>query len=360
VKKLEHIRRQFRHGVGYELNLARPKTFNEKLQWLKLFHHDPILTVMADKIAMKDLVAERVGAQHVIPTIATFSSADELTQESLKSSCVLKLNNGSGEVLFMDDPGNIDLTALRERVATWLLPSRNHYFYSAEWCYRDIPSRILAEPIIAPPADLVDYKIFCFSGVPRLAMTCSERQAGLKVDFLDTEWTHLPFRRHYPNSAKSIPAPASLESMLTLAARLSHGLPFLRVDFYEVNGRLLVGELTPYPGNGMEPFQPYEWDERLGDWLVLPAMATIRPGRGAAAIQFPGENLARMLDDWDDFPWAEPDPATSPIQYDKTADKAQIVKLTDKLRRMESSLSWRITAPLRALRRATKKSGLLR
>lgn len=355
MRKLAYIRNQFRHQAGYEPDLLSPRTFNEKLQWLKLFHHDPLHIRITDKISAKGFVEERVGATHVIPTLGVFDDAGAFDPASWPVPYVLKLNSGSGEVLFCRQHVEIDAASTRAMIAEWLRPERNHFNFSAEWSYRDIVSRILVEPMIASPEDIIDYKVFCFGGEPRLIMPCTERTSGLKVDFFDTDWNHLPFTRHYPNAATCHARPDVLPELIRLARVLSAGFVFLRVDFYITTGRVLVGELTLYPGNGMEPFSPFDWDRRIGDWINLPELAVILPRPPAHPVRLSRTDLATLLADLDDFRALPDTPCPPPAPNPDQALIAEVSRLSDKVIRMQRSFSWRVTAPLRALRRSIER-----
>lgn len=339
---LDHLRRQFHAQAGYEPNLLEPRTFNEKIQWLKLFYHDPLIEVCTDKISVKDHAARIIGAEHCVPTIAVLNHPDELAATHLARPCALKLANGSGKNLFVRDPADADPDAIRRAIAPWFKPEASHYLYSAEWAYRDLPPRVVIEPLIASPDDIVDYKFFCFGGEPRAVMTCTERTRRLKLDFFDPEWRRLPFARHYPNSENPLARPERLDRMTALARRLAEPFPFVRVDLYDTPAGPLLGELTFYPGNGMEPFQPAEWDRLLGDWLELPGRALISPAPGAPPVEMPREHAFAVAAYLDGRFAAAPCAALEDTENGR---------LRDKIRRMQTSFSWRVTSPLRALRR---------
>ena len=151
---------------------------------------------------------------------------------------------------------------------------RNYYIVHREWPYKNIKPRIIIEKYMEndDKTELKDYKFMCFNGKVRCSFVCSDRYGkdGLKVDFYDLEWNKMPFQRHYPNSKKDIPKPKNYDLMIKLAEKLSSGIPFLRVDFYEINGKVYFGELTFFPGSGFEEFTPEEYDRMLGDMLELP------------------------------------------------------------------------------------------
>ena len=272
VQDARYLKLLFRPSVGYSLDLDDPKTFNEKLQWLKLHDRNPLYTKLVDKAEVKPWVAERIGWEHVVPTLGVWDTFDEIDFGALPDRFVLKCTHDSGGLAICRDRSAFDVAAARRKIERSLA---NNYFWSGrEWPYRDVRPRIIAEEYLDPAggqADLTDYKVMCFGGRARCEFTCTGRADGdLRVDFFDTEWNHLPFTRHYPNADVPPEAPERLRDMVAMAERLSEGMPFVRVDFYEVAGQYYFGEMTLYPGSGMEEFDPERWDGELGSWIELP------------------------------------------------------------------------------------------
>ena len=260
---------KFKRMVGYDLNIENPKTFNEKIQWLKLFNHQDIYTVMVDKFAVKRYVSEQIGHKYVIPTLGVWQRFDDIDFERLPNQFVLKCNHDSGSTVFVENKDTMDIAKTREKLTSAL--NINYYWKGREWPYKNVPRKIIAERYIAVPEDMVDYKFLCFRGNPEMLFTCTERFEGngLKVTFFDLNWNRLNFERHYPSSKKEIARPQNLELMIELSGKLSKGIPFVRVDFYEIKGTVYFGELTFFPGGGMEEFRPVEWDYILGEKIVL-------------------------------------------------------------------------------------------
>lgn len=258
--------------MGKKLDLDHPHTFNEKLQWLKLYDRKARYTHLADKIAVKEYVSSVIGEEYVIPTLAVYNDEDSIEFDSLPEKFVLKCNHDSGSIVICDDKQSFGFAAARKKLHDSL--RRSGYQYGREWPYKNIPRRILAETYLeTETGDLPDYKIHCFNGIPRLILYCRNRfgEGGVTEDFFDEQWTHLPVKRPtIPNSDQVIPKPEKLEEMLELAKKLSKGIPFLRVDFYYVDNRIYVGELTFFPASGFSRFVPEEWDGIIGDWLQLP------------------------------------------------------------------------------------------
>lgn len=250
-------------------DLTHPKTFNEKLQWLKLHDRNPLYTKLVDKAEVKPWVAEHIGWEHVVPTLGVWDSFGEINFDALPERFVLKCTHDSGGLAICRGRATFDEKAAQRKIEHSL--SRNYYWWGREWPYKDVKPRILAEKYLdAGPSGMTDYKILCFGGQARCIFTCTGRAEGdLRVDFFDLNWKHLPFTRHYPNADVLPKTPSRLTEMVALSECLAESIPFVRVDFYEVAGELYFGEMTFYPGSGMEEFDPEEWDLRIGDMLSL-------------------------------------------------------------------------------------------
>jgi len=271
IKKI--IADQFLARVGYTPNIDSPRSYNEKIQWYKLYYRDPLMTRCADKLAVRDYVRETIGERYLVPLIAHYGSETEIDFDTLPNKFVLKLNCGSTTNIICRDKSALDVAATRETVRQWLLPEWNHYNHFFEWSYKDIPSRITCEAFLeSDTGDLCDFKFVCFNGKVQCLFVASDRASGdLRITFYDTEWNRLPFSRGYPPSSIDRPPPKSFKEMIALAEKLSAPFPLVRVDLYEVAGQPFFGELTFYPGNGTEPFTPAEWDYTFGEYFPLPA-----------------------------------------------------------------------------------------
>ena len=265
-----YLKIQFRTIMGKKLNLKNPKTFNEKLQWLKLYDRKPEYTIMVDKYLVKDYVAKKIGKEYIVPTLGVWDSPDEIDFEKLPEKFVLKCNHNSGTgVCICKDKAKLDIEKAKSELRKGL--NQDFYLFGREWPYKNVPRKIIAEQYLKNDAgtDLNDYKLMCFNGKVKCSFVCSERSEKLKVTFFDNDWKRLPFERHYPASEKEIPKPFNFNKMIELAETLSKDIPFVRVDFYEISGKIYFGELTFYPGCGYEEFTPEEWDEKLGSWIKL-------------------------------------------------------------------------------------------
>lgn len=260
----------YKNKLRKPLDLQHPITFNEKLQWLKLYDHNPKYITLADKYAAREFIAQTIGEQYLFPLLGVWNHPKDIAWDELPEQFVLKCTHDSGGVVLCRNKKTMNRDSIYETLfSAW---SRNFYYQGREWPYRDIQPRILAEPLMgeAGQNELLDYKLMVFNGTVRCSFVCSNRTRELHVTFFDIEWRRMPFERHYPQAPNPIPKPKAYEEMVKLAEQLAEGLPFVRVDFYEIDGHPYVGELTLYPGSGFEEFTPSNWDCILGDWLTLP------------------------------------------------------------------------------------------
>lgn len=254
------------------LNLKNPKSFNEKLQWLKLYNRKHQYTLMVDKLKVKDYVADLIGEEYIIPTLGVWENAKDVDFNSLPDKFVIKCNHNSGQGLYIcKNKSEMNEAEVRSNLQKAL--ETDYFIRFREWPYKDVERRIIAEKYIEDKSsvdgDLKDYKFMCFNGKVHCSFVCSERKTDLKVSFFDRDWMPMPFERHYPRSNKPIPKPVHYEEMIRLAEALSKGIPFVRVDFYDVEDKIYFGELTFFPGSGFEEFTPEIWDERLGSLINI-------------------------------------------------------------------------------------------
>lgn len=272
VKKQKYIIcYQYKISFGRFPNLKNPQSFNEKIQWLKLNYKNPLMTRLADKHLVKKYVSKLIGNKYIIPTLGVWNNAKEIDFSKLPRQFVLKTNWGSGQNIIVEDKTKINKNEIINKLNSWINIKQNHYFYSFEWCYKNIKPKIIAEKYIATNnQDLLDYKIMCYSGIAKNLFVCSERKTNLKVTFFDLNWNKLPFKRHYETSSVNLKKPSNLKEIIELSEKLSKPFPFARVDFYITNNKIYFGEITFYPGNGVEKFTPEIWDYKLGKYIILP------------------------------------------------------------------------------------------
>lgn len=268
----KYLRKGYRAHMGKKLNLENPETFNEKLQWLKLHDRRDEYTVMVDKYAAKEYVGGIIGEEHIIPLLGVWDSFDDIDFDSLPERFVLKCNHDCASFIICKDKSSLDIESARKKLTESL--GRSFYLYGREWPYKNVKPRIIAEEYIeGPGGELPDYKVLCFGGVPKIIEYHTGRSRGMhSMLFFDTEWnlTEITNEDKIPSAAEIPGKPAQLEEMLKLSAKLSKGIPHVRVDWFCTEDKLYFGELTFYDGCGWTAFDREEHDLMLGSWIELP------------------------------------------------------------------------------------------
>ena len=267
-----YLKLTYRLMIGKKLNLNNPQTFNEKLQWLKIHDRNYQYTNLVDKIEAKKIVGKVIGEEYIIPTLEICDSFDEIDWEKLPNRFIIKCNHNSGGVIVVNDKKDLDKDSLRTHFNKLL--KKNYYYNGREYPYKNIKPKIMIEENIQnanTKKQIDDYKLMCFNGKVKCSFVCSNRDSkeGLCVNFYDEDWNPMPFERHYPKNKQEFPKPKEYNKMVELAEKLSKNIPFVRFDFYVVNDKIYFGELTFYPGSGMEEITPDECDYILGTWLDI-------------------------------------------------------------------------------------------
>ena len=261
----------FRKKFGYKLNFKNPVTFNEKLQWLKLYDRKDIYTTMVDKYEVKKYVANIIGEKYVIPTLGLYNKFEDINFDKLPNQFVIKCTHDSGGIVICKNKKKFDIMQAKEKISRSL--SRNFYYYGREWPYKNVRPRIIIEKYMEDESkvELKDYKIFCFNGEPKLIMVDTGRFTDHKRNVYDIKWNKINMSINFPNDAtKNQIKPKKLEELVELSRKLSYDIPFVRTDFYIIKEDIYFGELTFFPGSGFQSIQPVEWQEILGSWLNLP------------------------------------------------------------------------------------------
>lgn len=267
------IRMKWKLRMDYPLNLDNPKTYNEKLQWLKLHDRKPIYTTMVDKYEAKKYVADIIGGEYIIPTLAIYDRVEDIEFDKLPNQFVLKWTHDSGGIVICKDKSKLDINVAIKKLKKG---ERSHYYWrSREWPYKNVKPRIIAEQYMEDESgyELKDYKFFCFDGEPKALFIATDRgktDEETKFDFYDMDFNHLPFTNGHPNATREIKKPAGFEVMKRIASQLSKGIPHVRVDLYNINGKIYFGEITFFHWGGMKIFNPREWDYKFGEWIKLP------------------------------------------------------------------------------------------
>ena len=269
-----YLKIMFHLKMGYWLNLNAPKTFNEKLQWLKLYNRKPEYTKMVDKYEAKKIAERILGKEYVIPTLGVWNRFEDIDFGKLPDRFVLKSTNGGGGggVVICRDKKHLDKTSVAERLNTSLKTSI--YRHLKEWPYKNVKPRILAEEFkVDESGELRDYKFYCFNGEPKFFLVASERFSGHRTyfDYFDMDGKHLPFTQGGMNNPVAPALPSTFEEMKQIAKKLSEGIPHARIDLYSVDEKVYFGEFTFFDSSGFEKFTPNEWDETFGGWIVLPS-----------------------------------------------------------------------------------------
>lgn len=268
----KYLKLKYKLIMNKKLNLEHPFTFNEKLQWLKLYDRNPEYTNMVDKYEAKKYVANIIGEEYIIPTLGVWDKFEDIDFEKLPNQFVLKPTHTSGNVFICKDKNNIDYRKLKIEVSKWM--KRRYYYIHREWPYKYIKPRIIAEKYMGTneQKELIDYKFFCFNGNPKVILVCSERFSADNMceTWFDENWNFLDIIESNHRVNKKIKKPINFSQMMEFSKKLSRDIPFIRVDFYEINGKIYFGELTFFPAAGFEKFEPEEWDKKLGNMLELP------------------------------------------------------------------------------------------
>ena len=262
-----------------ELNIEHPIGFNEKLNWIKLYDRNPLYVELVDKYRVRGYVSEKIGEKYLIPLLGVWNDPKEIDFEKLPDRFVLKCNHNSGGGMYICT----DKSKLKKRKAVKILQralNKNYYFIFREWAYKNVESLVLAEEYIEDLSTngvvngLIDYKFYCFNGQPKFLYVSSANIVNnVKHDlitYLDLNWNTPPFSRpDHPQLSIDIEKPEAFDEMIEIAKRLSEGIPFVRVDMYYVNKKILFSELTLYPGGGLGFFSPNEWEQKIGSWIDL-------------------------------------------------------------------------------------------
>lgn len=267
----KYLKLMYWANTGKKLNLDDPKTFNEKLQWLKLHDHKPEYSTMVDKYEAKKWVASRIGDEYVIPTLGVWDSFDEIDFNQLPNQFVLKCTHDSGGLVICKDKNRLDINKARKKIEQSL--KRNYFVVGREYPYKNVKPRIIAEQYMEDKEtqELRDYKIFTFDGIAKALFIVSNRQSGkTTADYFDIDFKPLDFTWGYPHSKVMPSKPECFDEMKKAAEQLAKGTVELRVDFYEVNGKAYFGEMTFFDGSGFDRFDPEEWDNKFGEMIKLP------------------------------------------------------------------------------------------
>lgn len=267
------LRIRFFLAMGKRLNLQNPTSYNEKLQWLKLYDRKPEYSKMVDKYEAKKYVGNIISEEHIIPTIGLYNNVEEIPWDSLPNQFVLKCTHDSGGIVICKDKSSLNIKQAKRKLAKGL--SKSYFYQNREWPYKNVKPRIICEKYMVDESgyELKDYKWFCFDGEVKALFIATDRgnpNEDTKFDFYDSEFNHLPFTNGHPNATREIKKPIGFDKMKEIASKLSKSIPHVRVDLYDINGQIYFGEMTFFHWSGMKPFNPEEWDYKFGEWIKIP------------------------------------------------------------------------------------------
>ncbi len=271
------LKKAYKVNMGQELNLENPQTFNEKLQWLKLYNRKPEYTVMVDKYKVREYIAKELGEGYLIPLLGVWDDPDEIDFDALPDQFVLKCNHNSGlGMCICKDKSKLDIEKVKRELRKGL--AQDYYLTGREWPYKNVPRKIICEKYMTDETgtdlkeedrELVDYKFFCFNGVPKFMYISHDHASNATTDFFDMDFHRLDMRMKDPNSDIIPSRPVLFDNLKVIAEKLSAGIPFVRVDMYVINGQIYFGELTFFHNAGFTKVHPEQWEKTLGDWIDI-------------------------------------------------------------------------------------------
>lgn len=272
--KKEIIKENFQEKLGYIPNIDTPETFNEKIQWLKLYYDNPLIATCCDKYKAKEYIANTIGREYVVKLLGVYNNAEEIDFKALPKQFALKVNDNSGYNIIVKDKNKLNIAATKKLLNKWVQPWESAYYTSFNLGYKNVVPKIIAEEYLDIPNNSKEYKIFCFNGQPEFVLIELDYFGkNPKRAFYDRNFVEKEFKIGKMPKATLDSKPQNFDKMIELAEKLSKPFPLVRVDFYDVNGKIYFGELTFYSGGGFMDIQPREWDRKLGDKLSLNIVA---------------------------------------------------------------------------------------
>ncbi len=269
----EALKIWYRNLKGRDLNLSDPKTFSEKIQWLKIFDVTPDKIRLCDKYLVRDEVSKKVGGEYLVPLLGVWNKAEEIDFQKLPDSFVLKTNHSSGWNIVVTDKSKLNIGKAVKKLNRWM-NTDFACFMGYEMQYREVERKIIAEEYIGDGVnELDDYKVMCFHGKPHVIWVDRGRHTDHRRNLYDRNWNMLPVTMLVPNLDTPLPAPKNLDKMWEIAEILSQGFICARIDFFEVKGKLYFGEITFTSGSGLSDFDPPETNRQWGDLMTLPENA---------------------------------------------------------------------------------------
>lgn len=270
-----YLQRCFESIYHSKVDFENPQTFIEKLQYLKLNNRKDEYTTYVDKYSVRDVIKEKLGEEFLIPLLGVWDNVEQIEFDNLPEKFVIKCNHNSGKGMYIcKDKKQLNIECMKKELAQGL--KEDYYQICREWPYKNVKRKIIAEQYMENKneSDLVDYKFFCFGGEPVYCQVIRNRSTNETIDFFDMNWNHQPFTGVFasnekicPFSKETIQRPITFELMKKSAKILAEGIPFVRIDFYEINKKMYFGEITFFPGGGFGEFYPTEWNKTIGDMI---------------------------------------------------------------------------------------------
>lgn len=266
----QYLKLVFKAELGYPLNLEKPSTYNEKLQWLKIYDRRPEYIVYADKWKVRDYIEKTLGREYLVPVIGVYEKSEDIPWDKLPNRFALKCNHASGTNIICTDKTKLDYKQASQKIDKWM--RYNAFWMGREWCYKEIKPCIICEEFLESNDGNTpdDYKFMCFNGEPKLIQVHHDRFGDHTLDFMDINWRKTGIVQGPRNSDKAIPKPASFDEMKKIAETLSKDMYYARIDMYTINNEVKFGEITMYPTSGFSPFESIDTDNMLGSWIKLP------------------------------------------------------------------------------------------
>lgn len=264
-----YLKLVYRARMGKKLSIEKPVTYNEKLQWLKLNDRNPAYISLVDKFEVRKYISKTIGEEYLIPILGIYDHFDEIDFDELPNQFVLKCTHNSGGVIICKDKNNLNNKLVKESINHHL--KQNYYYSGREWPYKYVKPRIICEKLLNDLTEesLKDYKFFCFNGEPKSLMVVSDRDKDIRYDYFDMDFKHQAYTQQDINSSKAIARPENYDKMVALARLLSSNIPHVRVDFYELKGKIYFGEMTFFNESGFRHFEPDEYDGIYGSWITI-------------------------------------------------------------------------------------------
>lgn len=270
-----YVKIHYEYFSGKKLDLDNPSDFNAKIEWYKVFFRPKFLNQLVDKYEVRSYVEEKIGGQYLNDIYGVYDSVVDIPFEKLPHKFVIKATHSSGHNIIVRDKSQLDIKKVSKKLNKWLKVNQ-FYRMGQEWAYKDVKPRYVVEKFLkeSDKNTLVDYKFYCFNGEPKFIDVHLDREDNHQQGCFDLKFNLLPFgkSRSYKSISTNLEKPENLDEMVALSRKLSKNIPFVRVDFYSVNGKSVFGEMTFYPSDARKKFYPEEYNKIIGDYFQLPKL----------------------------------------------------------------------------------------